>query len=143
MGHDHWIPKDEWPQLIQRVRMAQADMEEPARSRFSEKTLDHLRALIRLTIEFHHYLQSQRSAHPDRENLIRNYVCESVFAGTESFQFVSDDFRGLVGAARTNVGWGSSIISASSFKEKFFTMFEEFSAETNFENKCRTLFDLF
>ena len=24
MEHDHWIPASEWPQLIERVRMAQA-----------------------------------------------------------------------------------------------------------------------
>jgi hypothetical protein len=53
-------------------------------------------------------------------------------------------YQGLIGATRSKAGWESmSNISASSFNEKFFAMFEEFSAESNFENKCRILLDLF
>jgi hypothetical protein len=144
MEHDHWIPESDRQQLIQRVGMAQADMEEPARVRFSETKLDCLRTLIRLTIEFHYYLQTKRSGTPDQDNFIRNYVCNSVFGGITSFRWATVRYQGLSGATRSKADWESmSGISASSFNEKFFAMFEEFSAEFNFENKCRLLLDLF
>jgi len=114
--------------------MAQADMEEPARVRFSETNLDCLRTLIRLTIEFHYYLQTKRSGTPDQDNFIRNYVCDSVFGGITSLRWVTVRYQGLIGATRSKAGWESiSGISASSFNEQFFAMFEEFSAEFNFE----------
>ena len=47
MERDHWIPANEWPQLVQRVCMAQADMEEPAKLRFDEESPEHLMTLIR------------------------------------------------------------------------------------------------
>jgi hypothetical protein len=144
MGHDHWIPESEWPKLIERVCAAQADMEEPARSRFSENDIEPLGTLIRLTIEFDYYLRSKRSVSPDQERFVCNYVCDSILGGVESFRWVADRYQGLIGAIHTKSGWESvSGTSATSFNEKFFAMFEEFAAEPNFENKCRLLLDLF
>jgi hypothetical protein len=48
----------------------------------------------------------------------------------------------LVGATSSKVEWGM-ISSRESFKEKFIAMFDEFTQEVNFENKCRLLLDLF
>jgi hypothetical protein len=48
---------------------------------------------------------------------------------------VSADYCGLAGGTSSKVGW--EIFSVLPFKEKFFAMFDEFSAEGNFENKCR------
>jgi hypothetical protein len=141
MDHNHWIPAGEWPQLIQRVCAAQADMEEPARLRFDEENSDHLKVLIRLTIEFHYYLQSKRSGAPDQENLTLNYVCDSILGGVESFRWVTVRYQGLIGAVDSRVKWG--VISVALLKEQFISMFQEFAAETNFEKKCRLLLDLF
>jgi hypothetical protein len=115
-------------------------MAEPARLRFLETNLDHLRGLIRLTIEFHHYLTSGGAGASDQGN-IRNYVCESVFAGIESFEYVRDDYGGLDGACGSKISWET--VLPLPFKERFLAMFNEFSAETNFEDKCRLLLDLF
>jgi hypothetical protein len=48
----------------------------------------------------------------------------------------------LVGATGSNVKWGM-ITSWESFKARFISMFDEFTAEVNFENKRRLLLDLF
>lgn len=144
MGREHWIPESEWPQLIQRVCAAQDDMEEPARSRFSEDNIEPLGTLIRLTIEFHYYLRSKRPVSPDQERFISNYVCDSVLGGIDCFRWVAVRYQGLIGAIHTKCGWDSmSSISPTSFNEKFFAMFEEFTAESNFEKKCCLLLDLF
>jgi YD repeat-containing protein len=64
--------------------------------------------------------------------------------GGESFRWVTVRYQGLIGANHIKSGWDSmSSISATSFNEKFFAMFEEFAAEPIFENKCRLLLDLF
>jgi len=144
MKSEHWIAADEWPELISRVSKIQSSMAEPARARFCEENLDHLNVLIRLTVEFSSYLRRTTTASPDDEKLIREYVCDSVFGGIESFRWVAFRYRGLNRATSTKIGWKSlSGTVSSSFNEEFFIMFDEFLAESSFEHRCRLLLDLF
>jgi hypothetical protein len=142
MTREHWISESEWPQLIEQIHAVQADMAEPAKLRFTDKNLAHLMVLIRLTIEFHHYLQSKRADTSDQGSFVRNYICDSILGGAESFQYVTDDYRGLTGASRSEIGL-KNISVLSSFNESFFVSFNQFSVETNFEDRCRMLLDLF
>ena len=123
--------------IVERVRAMQAPMLEAAQSRFSESESDHLRSLIRLAAEFYDYV---KSVDTDDANNLR-YVCESTFAGVESFMRVTRAYEVLVGAVKSRIEWDA--ISASSLVERFPDMFQEFTTETDFENKCRLLLDLF
>ena len=111
-------------------------MVEPVESCFLESELDDLRCLIRLTVEFHDYLQSGPS-----NPLEPNYTCESVFAAVESFMSLTRAYKVLVGAIDSTLGW--DMISMPSLKKQFLSMFDEFNREVNFEKKCRILLDLF
>jgi|SRR5882762_1202542 len=148
--------------IIERVRTIQAQMVEPGGSCFSESELEDLRVLIRLTVEFHDYLQgiwpteeianNLRSVWPapkllnDLQNAninpsVLDYMCGSIFAGVESYMSVTRAYKVLVGAVGSRIEW--SAISLLSMKEHFLSMFAEFVEANNFENKCRILLDLF
>ncbi len=127
--------------LVEQVRAIQAAMVESAGSSFSESELDHMRGLIRLTVEFSHYLQGQDPL-PDVEDVewkVR-YVCESVFSGVDSFASVSAAYRILQGAGSTTLAPGRK--SIDSLKEEFACKYREFSEERDFEKRCRILLDL-
>jgi hypothetical protein len=122
--------------IVERVSAMQDPMVEAARSCFSESELDDLRSVIRLSLEFHDYLEN-----PNTEPNKLTYVCESILWGIESFMSLTRAYKVLAGAADTKIEWGA--ISMPSLKERFFATFQEFVAETDFENKCRILLDLF
>lgn len=138
-------------------------MVEAAPSRFDESELGHLRAVIRLTVEFHDYLEhgsvdiatgilhgplakyvaEARGASTDPFNKYDlDYACESIRSGVDSFCSLSATYRMLDGATDSNVGWGL-ISSREAFKTQFVSMFGKFTEEVNFEKKCRLLLDLF
>lgn len=134
--------------IVERVRAMQAPMVDAARSCFSESELDDLRCVIRLTLEFDDYLKGADKFHDylksfDTDRISNNliYACESIFWGIESFMRVTRAYKVLVGAVDSRIEWGA--ISTSSLRERFIPMFQEFAAETNFENQCRLLLDLF
>lgn len=138
-------------------------MVESATSRFDESELDHLRCLIRLTLEFYDYMEhgsvkiattllrgpnaeyvkdvQSASVNPFNKYDL-GYVCESIRSGVDSFCSLSASYRILVGTTNSRIEW-SMISSRESFKAQFLSMFSEFSKEVNFENKCRFLLDLF
>lgn len=148
--------------IKERVQMIQTSMleSECARSCFEEPAQEHLRCLVRLTIEFDDYLKNgvpqlreitkrfhdrhhpniQIQPHEVELNELK-YSIESVFSGIESFCSVSAAYRVLVGATSSRVEWDK--VSVISLKEQFVSMFHEFTIETNFEKKCRLLLDLF
>jgi hypothetical protein len=154
--------------VFKRVKELQASMVESAKSSFDDTELGHLRAVIRLTVEFHDYLEHgsveiargiQRQPYVKltpaefRDNLQsasddpRNkydlvYACESILSGVDSFWNLNTAYRRLEGATDSKVGWGM-ISSRESFKTPFVSMFSRFTGEVNFENKCRLLLDLF
>jgi hypothetical protein len=125
--------------VTQQVRAIQTSMVEAGISCFSESQLDHLRTLVRLTVEFYYYLQGEDPA-PGVEDKLR-YVCESVFSGVDSFDLVSAEYRWWPDAQATTIG--SSVASIESLKGDFLSLYRRFSAETNFESRCRLLLDLF
>jgi len=144
--------KDDARQLVQKI---QASTVESARDTFEEPALDHLRGLIRLTVEFHDYLQNghpelgalmKRSKHfkfstqQIKENEL-SYSIGSIFSGIDGFCSVNADYKVLVGATNSGVAWG--LVSEASLREQFNSIFHEFTVENQFEKKCRLLLDLF
>lgn len=132
-----------------------------AQSRFNTSELDDLRALIRLTVEFRHYLEYgstkmagmllPRLQHfGDLENANTapfnkydmEFVCDSIRSGIDSFWVLNAGYRILVGSTGSNIKWGIAS-SWDLFRKQFLSMFDQFAAESNFENKCRLLLDLF
>ena len=150
-------------ELTRRVKETQSSMVESAKSCFDESELGHLRALIRLTVEFYEYLEHgsvemaqalKRGAHADYFKDLHSassdpfnkydlgYTCESIRSGVDSFCSICASYRILVGRRDSKIDWGM-ISSMESFKSQFVSTFNEFTNETNFENKCRLLLDLF
>jgi hypothetical protein len=121
----------------EQARTIQASMMEPGRSYFLESELGDLRCLIRLTVEFFHYLQAEDSLIED--NL--RYGCDSIFSGVDSFGLVSAAYRVLPGSQHSTPAWDGK--SIDSLKEAFATKYREFLGETDFEKRCRLLLDLF
>jgi hypothetical protein len=130
------------------------------KSCFDEPQQDHLRALIRLTVEFYDYLQNSNSElrnivegfkhrlgsdikMPPKELELNElkYRCGSIFSGIDSFCSVNAVYRVLAGATSSSVEWGN--VSILSIKDQFVSAFHEFTKETDFEKKCRFLLDLF
>lgn len=149
--------------VTNRVKEIQTSMVESAQSRPDESELGHLRVVIRLTVEFHDYLENgsvdiatsvlngplakyapdARGASTDPFNKYDlDYACESIRSGVDSFCRLSASYRLLEGATNSRVEWGM-ISSRESFKMQFVSMFNKFTGEANFESKCRLLLDLF
>jgi hypothetical protein len=149
--------------VITRVKEIQTSMVESAKSCFDESELGHLRCVIRLTVEFRDYIEHgsvemarglQQGSGSKFFNDLRiagadpfnkydlRYACDSVHSGVDSFCSLNATYRILVGATGSKVELGM-VSSRESFKEKFISMFDEFTQEVNFENKCRLLLDLF
>lgn len=125
--------------LSERIRLLQLSMARSAESCFSEPEIEHLRCLIRLTLEFEHYLQHFDLHQRDPDDL--EYLADSVFAGICSFCSVTRAYRVLVGSLRSTIQ--RETFSVPALREQFVTMFHEFTAEENLERKCRLLLDLF
>jgi hypothetical protein len=149
--------------IVKRVKELQAPMVESAKPHFDESDLGHLRCVIRLAVEFHDYLEhgsveiatsilngphakyvrDVQSASTDPFNKYDlDYVCGSIRSGVDSFCRLNQIYRLLDSATGSRVEWGM-ISSEESFKANFVSMFNQFTEEVNFENKCRLLLDLF
>ena len=149
--------------VTSRVKEIQTSMVESAKSCFDKSELGHLCAVIRITVEFYHYLEygSVEMAHgleqgphaeyfKDLESASvdpfnkydLDYTCESIRSGVDSFCRLNQTYGILVGATASTVEWGM-ISSRESFKAQFISMFNKFTQEENFENRCRLLLDLF
>ena len=126
-------------ELVEEVRAIQHAMAEAAGECLATSEIEHLAVLIRLTVEFHYYLQGTSVEQLER-NRVR-YSDESVFAGIESFCSVSAAYRMLSGSRETTLRWEG--MSLSWVKERFNSVFDSFEGATEFELKCRFLLDLF
>jgi hypothetical protein len=115
-------------------------MVDAAESCFEPSELDHLRVLVRLTMEFRQYLQRESVEMADI-HYSNQYVSESIFSGLDSFRSVTHAYQVLVGARDSAIDW--SAISKSSIERKFLSTFESFEQAQIFEDKCRILLDLF
>ena len=121
------------------IRIVESSMAEDAASTFSECGLDHLRSVISFTIEFFDFIESADTDSFNAHDL--RYSIESTFGGIESYAMINSSYKGLVGARGSKINWEN--ISISSLREQFIAKFHDFIEETNFENKCRLLLDLF
>lgn len=138
--------KDKFPNCMQtigtskdtlnHIRTVQASMEGSAGGRFLEPILHDLRVLVGFTIEFHYYLRLS-CTHP----FCLGYACDSIFSAVDSYQNLTHAYNALVNAAGSRIEWNN--LSVPLLKEQFVGVFDEFEKETNFENKCRLLLDLF
>jgi hypothetical protein len=126
------MKRDSKPGLLQ-LRAVQDSMVGDVRSSFSERELDALRVVIRLTVEFHRHLAA---------NDVNNYVSESVFSGIDSFALLLHAYKVLKGAeVHSHLVWKAS--SAPALKREFQFRYSKFIAEQTFEKRCRLLLDLF
>jgi len=128
---------------------------EYAMSCFEEPTQNHLRCLVRLTIEFDHYLkmgnlqlrekvnnyQKCFNGQIQRDKLEMEYCLDSIFSGIDSFCAVNAAYRVLVGSISSKVEW--NMVSTKMWRNQFDFMFQEFIKEPDFLIKCRLLLDLF
>lgn len=138
-------------------------MAESAQSRLEGSELADLRVVIRLTVEFHDYLENgsidiatsvlhgplaryvpnaQRASVDPFNKYDLQFACESIRSGVDSFCNLSANYGMFVGAVDSRVEWGM-ISSKESFKAHFVSMFTKFVEEVHFETKCRLLLDLF
>ncbi len=122
--------------IRQRVETIQVSMAGSSEGHFSASELDHLRTVIRLTVEFHYYLQLACT-----HRFCMMYASESIFSGVDSYCSITRAYKMFVGARESRVEW--STIAVMSLKRQFASVFDEFDRETNFEDKCRLLLDLF
>jgi hypothetical protein len=128
---------------IQRVRAIQLSMEESARPGFDDEDIHNLGILIRVTVEFHDYLRSAPPwpQFPDDPLHDMTYMIDKILFNIESFRIVLHSYGILVGSTRSRIDWNA--VGVQSIKARFLSLYPEFMAETNFENKCRLLLDLF
>lgn len=117
----------------------QSSMEESARPAFDDEDVQQLRILIRLTVEFQDFLGSRPSVRSDPDELM--YRIDRIFVHIESFRSLTHLYGVLVGSATSAIDW--DVVGTRSVKERFLSDYERFISETNFENKCRLLLDLF
>jgi hypothetical protein len=154
--------------VFKRVKEIQSSMVESAKSSFDASELGHLRAVIRLTVEFHEYLESgsvemaqgirqlpyvgltSEEFQKDLQNASTDtcnkydlgYTCQSILPGVDSFCSLNAAYSKRDGATSSRIEW-DMISSRESFKATFVSMFNKFIEEVNFESKCRFLLDLF
>jgi hypothetical protein len=125
--------------LAHQILKIQESVSMSAKPWFSESELKDLRCLIRLTTEFHAWLES---AHLDKRHRTEvEFNAESTFSGVESFCAVAAAYRALVGAATSRVQW--DMMSSPSLREQFLSTYRELLREGPFEPRCRILLDLF
>ena len=155
-------------EVTKRVKEIQDSMVESLKSQFDHSDLGHLRAVIRLTIEFQDYLEhgsvemaKSIQQQPATELSTREFVmevqsacedpfnrfdlsyrCESIFSGVESFCALASAYRKMNGAAGSTLTWGATS-AQDEFKTQFGLTFDNFIKEPDAEKKCRLLLDLF
>lgn len=134
-----WKSKKVPADLKSTVEAIYLSMEEPAKPAFTNVDLEELRSVIRLTVEFHSFLESTDLVSPNKSDVI--YICESIFSGIESFVAMNNSYRILVGSASTTLKW--EFTSLLSLREAFMLVYKEFLAEGTFEYRCRLLLDLY
>ena len=118
------------------ISSVQAFMVDRSEGSFSEDELNHLRVVIRLTVEFLYY-RKMNCTHRS----CATYMSESIFSGVESYCRVTRAYHVLRGATDSRIDWGT--FSLHSLKTHFDSKYDQFDRETKFSEKCRLLLDLF
>ena len=127
--------------FLERVSAIQDSMLESARPCFESRELEDLRALIRICVELHDYLEDADRGVPDPPVRGLTYNIQTVFSGVDSFDTVTGAYGVLEGATASEIRWGE--ISMGSLRTQFLSTFKDFANETKFERKCRLLLDLY
>ena len=124
------------------IRSIQESMSESARPGFDDNEIEDLRILIRLTVDFYHYLNSipPWPHFPDDPVHDMTYKLDSVLFNIDSFRRVMHAYCILVGSTRSSIDW--SALQIRSLKDEFVSVYASFLAETSFETQCRLLLDL-
>ena len=70
------------------------------------------------------------------------YMIDKILINVGSFPVVAISYGSLVGSKkRSTIDWNA--FEVQSLKDRFLSMYDEFVMETDFNNKCRLLLDLF
>lgn len=127
----------------QRVMAIQQSMEESARPGFDDKHIQHLRVLVRLTVDFYDYVRSAPPwpQFPDDPLHDMTYKIDSILINVESFWVVMHSYGILVGSTISTIDWNG--FNIRDLKDEFVAVYHAFVAQTNFKSKCRLLLDLF
>lgn len=152
------------------ARAIQESMLDAGGSEFPDSDLPHLRCLVRLTVEFHHFLKGEdilpkidderaRALAHVKEAILADfpelkaedlaetaegrlrYVYNSIFFGVQSFVRLHYTYSTMESPRATTLAAGAK--SAESVREEFASKYVEFSSATDFEFRFRLLLDLF
>lgn len=113
-------------------------MEKSARPGFDDNDIEHLHILIRLTVQFFDYFNSDSPSDDPFRDMI--YAIDSVFFNLDSFRVVMHSYGILVGSKKSTIDWNA--IRMASLKDEFVSVYHAFVAQEHFESKCRLLLDL-
>jgi hypothetical protein len=146
--------------LVAEVRAIQESMIEAGRSDLFDSDPSHMRGIVRLTVEFHHFLKGEdilpkiddarlaQLAHVNEailsefpelkaEDLAETaddrlrYVYDSIFSGVGSFVQLHYTYRKMPSPRATTLAAGAK--SVESVREEFASKYVEFSSATDFE----------
>lgn len=129
--------KDE---LKEEVRVVQDSMVEASKVHFVAAYCDDLRAVTRIVVEFHQLLQTKDLTGLEPDQL--RYESDTVFSGVNSFALLSSAHRMMEAPRKSMIEWGRPL-TLGALQEEFVYKYGEFSAEVDFEKRCRLLLDLF
>jgi hypothetical protein len=130
---------DEYEQELLALQRA---MESGARPAFDDNEIEHLRVLIRLTVDFSHYLRSTPPwpQFPEDPAHDREYKIDSIFFNIDSFRTVMRLYGTLDGAVPTAIDW--TALSLGVVTDEFLRVYAQLGDATGFETQCRLLLDL-
>src|SRR5258708_3863051 len=131
---------DDEPQRVSAI----SSMEDDARPGFDDGDIEELRIVIRVTVEFYHYLRPYPPwpHFPDDPFHNMEYMIDKILFHVDSFRRVVHSYGCLFGSERrSTIDWNT--FEVQSLTDRFLSLDEEFLVETQFEHKCRLLLDLF
>lgn len=106
---------------------------------FSESGQDHLRGLIRVTIQSSELLKAFREKKLSQDDL--QYGVRTILSGMDSFYMVSSTYKILSDSTDSEINFDN--LPTFLLDAQFFPMYEKFITENDFSKKCRLLLDLF
>lgn len=117
-------------------------MSADSRPAFDDEDVEDLCILIRLAVDFQHFLNGIPPWPHVPDDPVHNmhYKLDSVFVNIDSFHNVLRTYCILVGATTTTIDWAS--LRIASLKDTFLAVYQSFLTAPGFETKCRLLLDL-
>ena len=111
---------------------------------FNEEEIENLGILIRLSVQFYNFLTSRGRWPEFPEDPFHNmtYAVDSIIWNVDSFRYLIHHSYGIMdGRTKTTVDWNT--VTASSIKDQYLSMYQNFIDETDFLKKFRLLLDLY